>query len=52
MYIIYYIDGHDLRYKTFRTPAGSEADALRLLWDQYESDFDHQIIEAIKEDHP
>ncbi len=43
-YRIAYIDGHDLKYKIFRTQASSREDALGKLWDSYESDFDHQII--------
>lgn len=42
---IAYIDGHDLKYKTFTTTAQDEENALKNLWNNYKSgDFDHQII--------
>lgn len=51
-YRVNYIDGHDLRFKSFETPAESEAAAISALWNNYESDFDHHIVEIIplKED--
>ena len=48
-YKIAYIDGHDLKYKTFTTEADSRDDAISKLWASYESDFDHQIIEVYEE---
>jgi len=45
-YKIQYIDGHDLKYKTFTTDAESREDAISKLWEQYESDFDHRIIDV------
>ena len=49
-YTIHYIDGHDLKYKIFRTIAMSEQSARQNLWDSYtDGDFDHQIINIIKE---
>ena len=42
---IQYIDGHDLKYKVFTTEAKDEEEAQAKLWEQYESDFDHQIIQ-------
>lgn len=48
-YVIYYIDGNDLKYKTFITTAGSTAEAVRKMRDSYESDFDHQIIEVCEQ---
>lgn len=46
-YRINYIDGHDLRYKSFETNAETREDAISALWDKYWADFDHQIIEVI-----
>ena len=44
-YSISYIDGHNMRFKTFGTLAKDEKSALKMLWDSYENgDFDHQII--------
>ena len=48
-YKIAYIDGHDLKYKTFTTEAENRDDAISKLWASYESDFDHQIIEVYEE---
>ena len=48
-YKVAYIDGHDLKYKTFSTEAESRDDAISKLWASYESDFDHQIIEVYEE---
>lgn len=42
---IQYIDGHDLKYKVFTTEAKDPEDAQVKLWESYESDFDHQIIQ-------
>ena len=48
-YRINYIDGHDLRYKSFETAAKTEKDALSNLWEcYYPFDFDHQIAEIIE----
>lgn len=47
---INYIDGHDLRYKSIEIPAISKDDALSKLRDMYDADYDHQIIEVIKDD--
>lgn len=47
-YRINYIDGHDLRYKSFETEAKDKDDALAKLWDQYDCDFDHQIVEVLR----
>jgi hypothetical protein len=50
-FTIHYIDGHDLRYKTFKTIAANDADAVGALWAKYEPfDFDHQIIEIVEEE--
>lgn len=47
-YRINFIDGHDLRYKSFETTAKSESAALDNLWGQYDNgDFGHQIVEVI-----
>ena len=48
-YRINYIDGHDMRYKSFETAAESTEEALSKLWDRYKPfDFDHQIVETIE----
>lgn len=47
-YRINYIDGHDLRYKSFETSAKSKEDAISKLWDRYDADFDHHIAEVIE----
>ena len=40
-----YIDGHDLKYKTFDTEAENPDDAVSNLWKSYSNgDFDHTII--------
>ena len=44
---INYIDGHDLRYKSIEVPAESEESALDALWDMYDADYDHQIVEVL-----
>ena len=46
-YRINYIDGYDMRYKSFETTAETSEDAINALWDKYWSAFDHQIIEII-----
>ena len=52
-YRINYIDGHDLRYKSFETSTNNEKEALVNLWASYPNgDFDHQIVEIIKLDAP
>lgn len=48
-YKVTYIDGHDLKYKTFTTTAESKEAAVRNMRDSYEADFDHQIIEVYEE---
>jgi len=50
-YRICYIDGHDLRYKTFVTEAENREAAIKNLRDLYSTgDFDHQIASVIKEE--
>lgn len=51
-YVISYIDGNDLRYKSFATVADSQEKALKNLWKSYEGigNFDHRIIEIKMED--
>ena len=44
---INYIDGHDLRYKSIEVHADSKEDALSALWDMYDADYDHQIVEVL-----
>lgn len=47
-YRINYIDGHDLRYKSFETVAENKDEALENLWASYKNgDFDHRIAEVI-----
>ena len=49
-YKINYIDGHDLRFKTFETDAEDRDQAIRNLRDSYvDVDFDHQIGSVIEE---
>ena len=44
-YRIQYIDGFDLRYKTFETEADSAERAIHALWEMYyPDDFDHELI--------
>lgn len=47
-YTVHYIDGHDLKYKTFTTDAITPEEAESKMRWSYEADFDHQIIEIIK----
>ena len=42
-YMISFIDGHDLRYKTTEISATDEKTAVNTLFELY-GDFDHQII--------
>lgn len=49
-FTISYIDGHDLKYKRFTTTAKDKDEAIHKLWESYESDFDHQIIDVVGED--
>lgn len=45
-FVIRYIDGHDLVFKSFETMAGSKEEAIELLKAYYADfgDFDHAII--------
>lgn len=45
---INYIDGHDLRFKSFETDAENRDQAIRNLRESYTSDFDHQIESVIE----
>ena len=47
-YKVQYIDGHDLKYKTFTVEARTPEVAVRKMRDSYEADFDHQIIDVYK----
>lgn len=47
-YKVQYIDGHDLKYKTFTVEAGTPEEAVSKMRDSYEADFDHQIIDVYK----
>ena len=44
---ICYIDGFDMKYKTFETEAENKEEAIHRLWTEHipEGDFDHQIGE-------
>jgi len=46
---ICFIDGHDLKYKVFKTEARSEDDAMDRFNERYGANFDHQFI-SIEED--
>jgi len=48
-FTVNYIDGHDLRYKSFETCARTESEAIEKLWDSYSElgDFNHQIAGII-----
>lgn len=50
IYKISYIDGHDMKFKTFTVMATDERNAVAKLWKSYEKqgDFDH-VITSIKE---
>lgn len=46
---INYVDGHDLKYKSFETDAEDRDQAISNLWKSYTfGDFDHRIIEVIE----
>ncbi len=46
---ISYLDGHDMRFKTFETEAASKEEALNALQEKYKPvDFDHQINEVVE----
>lgn len=47
-YRINYVDIRDSRYKSFETEAETEDAALSALWDLYEEDFEHHIVEIIE----
>lgn len=50
-YTIRYVDGYDLKYKTFETAAETEDEAISKLWESYKNgDFDHQIISIESEE--
>jgi hypothetical protein len=52
-YTINYIDGHDLRFKTFKTVAEDRDQAIKQLRASYiDGDFDHQIESVIEEGEP
>ena len=53
-YRVNYIDGYDLRYKSFETMAQSKKEAVSNLWATYKDngDFDHQIIEILRLEEP
>lgn len=47
---INYIDGHDLRFKSFETDAEDRDQAIKNLRESYvNGDFDHQIESVIEE---
>lgn len=46
---ICFIDGHDLKYKVFKTEARSKDDAMDRFNERYGANFDHQFI-SIEED--
>ena len=46
IYRVQYIDGHDLKYKTFTVEARSPEEAVSKMRESYEADFDHQIIDV------
>ena len=46
-YDIYFIDGHDLRFKTFQTEAETEDEAIHHLYITY-GDFDHTIVAVLE----
>lgn len=50
LFRIAYIDGYDMKYKTFETEAESKEKALDRLWGKYKDmgDFDHQICEVVE----
>lgn len=41
-FIVRFIDGHDLRFKSYETEASDEADAVYKVYDLF-GDFDHWI---------
>lgn len=48
-YKICFIDGHDLKYKVFKTEAKSEEDAMDRFNERYGAEFDHQFISIEEE---
>lgn len=50
LFRISYLDGFDMRFKSFETEAASKEMALQALWEKYKpaGDFDHQINEVVE----
>ena len=49
MYTVYFIDGHDLYYKTYRVEASSEDEAIQKTIDAFGDNFEHRIT-GVKKD--
>lgn len=51
-YQVFFIDGHDLKYKVFTCEALDEKDAISKMFDKHGRNFDHQIVNVCRmEDH-
>lgn len=48
-FTVRFVDGHDLRYKTFCTEAKTKFDAITNLRNEY-GDFDHRIVVIYRDD--
>ena len=49
-YIVQFIDGHDLKYKTFRCTAENQQEAISKMFDVYGKNFDHHVIDVYKKE--
>ena len=49
-YNVCFIDGHDLKYKTFTCQAKNRKQAIEKMFDKYGPDFDHQVRDVFRED--
>ena len=49
-YRVCFIDGHDLKYKTFTCEALNRKDAISKMMDLFGPNFDHQIADVYRLD--
>ena len=47
-YRVCFIDGHDLKYKTFTCYAENRKEAIGKMFDAYGPNFDHQISDVYR----
>lgn len=47
-YQVCFVDGHDMKYKTFKCEANSCKEAIEKMMDAYGANFDHQVKDVYK----